>query len=884
MLALAALVLAASGLAVVVPASAGAAPGSFLVNHPDDETDLVLDGTCETASGTCSLRAAVQEAIHRGGASEITFASGANTVGLSLGGNGDVEVGDLDIPAGVSIALIGDPTGPNDTLVKGDQLGDRHLHVHPGGRLELRDVALAGATATGDGGAILNEGEVLVTSSPASSGEFVALFGNHATGVGGAVANRPGATLDVRNVSTDPGGSRVDLRYNTADGGGGAISNDGGTVRIEGRTGPGGSHDVYLDDNAATSADGGGVRNASGVVTLGCRAFVRHSDAVDGGGLWNAGTLRLVGGGAPPPPPPHGGGVFNAASGVLEVVDAGPCGPASQLDASRATGTGGALHNEGAVTVEDGARLLITGAGGGPDAQTGGGIHQGGGTFQVDGEVVISQTVAALDGGGVSVAGGTLQVGDVGRITVRAARGDRDGGALFASGGLVSARVALHGSSAGNLGGAVAVTSGGNVGLRDSVFADNQAPQGGAIANSGQTSVLNSTFGDNVASTMGGAVAHLGGALQLRHVTVVANSPDGVAASPAAASTLALQRSLLARNQGTDCGGAARSGGDFNVFDDPSCVPTGSDLTDGSRFADVGAQLEPMSIGDTDSYGLLPGNPAIDHVTDGGCGTPDRDQRGALRPVDGDGLDGAACDAGAVEAGAASPPRSISGTVRDEVTGAPMAGVCIFAGAVGGTGDGAMARTGPDGTFTSSVVDGEYLMAFFVPVGDPSTPDDCGEQGVDLDVRPEWYRNVPVQLEDDDPQGDVVFPDLDDVTLVEVAGVDLTGIDACLGAGPGAGRDAPCAPSATAAPGDPAPSLDPRPPAPDTAPTGAERPSVAAGATFPARLAFAGVSSVGVLLLGAVTVAIGVGFTVVGRRRRRRLVPIRVQDRRYPRG
>nr|HMR97366.1 LPXTG cell wall anchor domain-containing protein [Microthrixaceae bacterium] len=39
---------------------------------------------------------------------------------------------------------------------------------------------------------------------------------------------------------------------------------------------------------------------------------------------------------------------------------------------------------------------------------------------------------------------------------------------------------------------------------------------------------------------------------------------------------------------------------------------------------------------------------------------------------------------------------------------------------------------------------------------------------------------------------DPVFPDPDDIELVTVAATPVSGIDACLGTGPGSGADAPC--------------------------------------------------------------------------------------------
>lgn len=80
--------------------------------------------------------------------------------------------------------------------------------------------------------------------------------------------------------------------------------------------------------------------------------------------------------------------------------------------------------------------------------------------------------------------------------------------------------------------------------------------------------------------------------------------------------------------------------------------------------------------------------------------------------------------------------------------------------------------------------------------------------------QPEWHRNVPIEFEaeaaaeDDGDDDKVIMPDLAEVTLVTVAGSDVTLIDACLGKGPGAGLDVPCSDAAEGF-GTPAPPSEP---------------------------------------------------------------------------
>ena len=84
-------------------------------------------------------------------------------------------------------------------------------------------------------------------------------------------------------------------------------------------------------------------------------------------------------------------------------------------------------------------------------------------------------------------------------------------------------------------------------------------------------------------------------------------------------------------------------GGNLQGPDD-SCFLTHP--TDQSNVADLG--LGPLELSENGyTHSLLPGSPAIDAAAE--C--PERDQRGAPRPQDGDGDGVASCDAGAFEAG-----------------------------------------------------------------------------------------------------------------------------------------------------------------------------------------------------------------------------------------
>lgn len=780
--------------AVVVagPTVAWAAPPPpFVVNDPVDAPDAVIDGVCATAgTGLCTLRAAVQEANGRGGSTDITFASAADVSTLSVAGAGGADAGDLDINPGVTIRMFGNQVTPTTTTtIRADGLGDRHVQVQAGARLELQLVTLSGGSTTGDGGAILNEGQVLITNNPTSTGSYVALSANHADGSGGAVTNTVGAQFSVQDVSTASSGSRIDLTANTATGNGGAVSNNGGFVTFGGGGGVGGgaSHDVYVDSNRA--ADGGGVYNAgAGTVTLACRSFVRFSQAGRGGDVFNAdGRFVMTGGGLDGGRATSGGGLYNDGAGTVTVTENPACPTDQAITRSVSVDDGGGVLNRGRIDVQANSQFSIRGddAGSADDARSGAGLMVQAGTVEIRGDLSVDGTQAGVDGGGIAVTGGDLRTVGDGRIRVANSR-------------------------AGQRGGGISV-SGGNASLVNGAVLFNAAPTGAGISVvAGSIDFRNTTIARNVATSVGGGLSGTGGSSLLRYVTMADNSPDGLS-SGGGGTALQLQRVLMARNGTGDCVGAAVRVGDFNVFDDTTCNPIGTDLTDPSRFADVAGRLDAdIATDDADSYGLQAGQPAIDFVTDA-CADPDVDQLGNGRPTNGDGANGPQCDAGSIEASYGGPARSISGLVRDELTGLPMAGVCVYLGLIRGNNDGTAALTGPDGRYRSDVPEGEFVVAFFRPVGGAATPSDCNGERIDRSLQPEWYRNVAVQFLPPPDENQPVMPDLNQLTRVVVGAADVSGIDACLGTGPGPGRDTPClslastplqAPTTTAPPND----------------------------------------------------------------------------------
>lgn len=239
-------------------------------------------------------------------------------------------------------------------------------------------------------------------------------------------------------------------------------------------------------------------------------------------------------------------------------------------------------------------------------------------------------------------------------LTIRGGdRSDFWGGAVWAEGGFLEIRRCVFEGNRALEGGALFL---GNMEttIVQSSFAGNEADAGGAILRvTGVTPqsllIESSTLSGNRAGFTGGAIfSEGGGVLTIRSSTIAGNSaPLGSALTlqSIGPSQLVLESSIL---EGTcdwpgstyppvSLGGNLQGPGDSCFLTHPS---------DHSSVADLG--LGPLSPSENGAvHELLAGSPAIDAA----LACPERDQRGAPRPLDGDGDGVAACDAGAYELG-----------------------------------------------------------------------------------------------------------------------------------------------------------------------------------------------------------------------------------------
>ena len=242
---------------------------------------------------------------------------------------------------------------------------------------------------------------------------------------------------------------------------------------------------------------------------------------------------------------------------------------------------------------------------------------RGGGILNVDGNlslfrIKIISNEADWTGGGVDNTYGTLTLSEVIIVDNRAAMG----------GGVNNSRYMLA--------------------SRSLITANQATISGGGIDNNtqGQASLLNLTLSGNVVATGGnGGGIYTDRPIQLANVTIVQNSPNGLVDKV----SVRMVNTLFSQNGAANCAGDRLPDSEGNnLSDDDSCGSSGFINVANALIGDLADNNGP-----TFTHLLLPGSPAIDAGNDTSC--QHLDQRGAIRPADGNGDDLAVCDIGALE-------------------------------------------------------------------------------------------------------------------------------------------------------------------------------------------------------------------------------------------
>jgi predicted outer membrane repeat protein len=401
----------------------------------------------------------------------------------------------------------------------------------------------------------------------------------------------PGATLILNNITIRDG----EAPYENGNWYGGGIFNDGGTVVINSSTLSGHSAAPL----APTQSWGGAIFNKGGSVTVNNSTFYNNTSGT-GGAIRNSDGTVLVNTSVFQGNTATQSGGALAGNGVLTLSN-------TSVALNSANGNGGGIINTGDLTITGGSLS------GNTANANGGGIFNNNGNITLTG-TTISDNNATGEGSGIRNKSGTINVNNT---TLYNNKVVGSGGGVHNSGTINFAGSALVNNVAqGGNGGGIFNT--GTATFTNSTLSGNGADYAAAIFNGGTESVLtlqNTTVSGNGAATGAGGLLNEG--------------------------TANLGNSILANNFREDC------------FSNGTVVVTGVNLVEDGGCALAGALsgdplLGALTAGSPSYFPLLAGSKAIDAGTNINCATSD--QRGAARPMDGNGDGTAVCDLGAYEA------------------------------------------------------------------------------------------------------------------------------------------------------------------------------------------------------------------------------------------
>ena len=210
----------------------------------------------------------------------------------------------------------------------------------------------------------------------------------------------------------------------------------------------------------------------------------------------------------------------------------------------------------------------------------------------------------------------------------------------------------------GSCEGAGLSTQGPAVVVLNSAFNGNQASGGGGgVASRNTLTLANVTLSGNHANFNGGGVLAFDGShVRLLNVTLADNTAggNGGGLNVSSLGIVTVTNTIISNNSNGNCFGLIAAGAHNLEFPAATCATAGPT----AGFSTADPLLAPLALnapGTTLTRALLPGSPARDHGDAATCAGPEvnnRDQRGVLRPIDGDAIAGAICDIGAYEAAA----------------------------------------------------------------------------------------------------------------------------------------------------------------------------------------------------------------------------------------
>ena len=346
------------------------------------------------------------------------------------------------------------------------------------------------AVNSGNGGAVnATAGNIAISGT---------ITGNTAA-AGGAIYHSGNGKITISGLGA--------LQNNTASSGnGGAISLASGTISLSGQS--------KMNGNAAENGFGGAICAGNVVIEVDQNSSITNNRAKSGGAIYaDTATVAISATEGVTPPSITGNTALDGNGGAIHVDTGSVTVSGGRLSNNKAAaGLGGAIHTENAsVTVSNTAEVKSN------TATKGGAVYSASGTVTVSGAALESNT-AFVDGGAIYAGSGKVTVSSGSLSKNKAETGS--GGALYSQTGNLelSGGVLGQNTSKGNGGAVYAGFGSVTVSGEETELTQNSAAegQGGAIyAGYGAVSITASPLTENSAGSDGGAVYAGHGAVNL---------------------------------------------------------------------------------------------------------------------------------------------------------------------------------------------------------------------------------------------------------------------------------------------------------------------------------------------------------------------------------
>ncbi len=565
----------------------------------------VVDGF-EIAGGRADLGG------NHGGGMRI-IGSDAVIVSNTIHGNSAFLLGGGIWVAGGSVHIEGNRIKHNASLGNGDEAY--------GGGLQLDS-----AEATLVNNVIANN----IVSGTITYGAGVGVNGGTLVSIGNEVVSN---TTPAPQITNYGGGMYLDgtianLRADTLMGNraifGGGLFNDLGALTV--------TDSLFFENWGAW---GGGLANwYDGVVTIESSSVLENSGNTLGGGVFNGGHAELRSTTFISNTNPS----LSAAAGGGGIYSAGPFGVQATLIVEDSIFSGNDTYQDGGaiwaqnLTLSE-STLTANSAQG-----------EGGCIFAIGDVVTITNSI--LWGNSAQDDGGCLRIsspaGFISNTTIAENSSARLGGGIFNIELLTIFDTTIRGNEASFGGGGIFNAY--DLNLTNVTLSGNKSLQGGGLDNNHMASLTNVTIAGNQAGFGSLDQGNGGGVNNLPNMSVTA-------INSIIAENEDLTPNVYAPDCSSDPAGMSSLGHNLVRIADGCNWP----MVPFDLVGDLNNPFEPLlgpladNGGETETHALLAGSPSIDAGHALAC--PSTDQRGAVRPVDGDGDGQADCDIGAYEYG-----------------------------------------------------------------------------------------------------------------------------------------------------------------------------------------------------------------------------------------